>query len=146
MSEYAKKLQNPKWQKKRLTILDRDDFVCQSCFDYETTLHVHHCYYEWGKDPWDYDDDSLVTLCSECHQYETEYLKDAKKLFLEVFTHNRFLASHYDALSCSFYWLLKKSDKNSVLEDLCDIIEDVDFLDTVIPLYHEHRRKKRGKK
>jgi hypothetical protein len=28
-SEYSKKLKHPRWQKKRLEILDRDKFTCQ---------------------------------------------------------------------------------------------------------------------
>lgn len=30
-------------------------------------LHVHHTYYLFDKQPWDYPYDSLVTICSECH-------------------------------------------------------------------------------
>lgn len=31
------------------------------------TLHVHHKYYIEDRFPWEYDDDSLITLCSDCH-------------------------------------------------------------------------------
>lgn len=31
-------------------------------------LHVHHTYYINNHLPWDYDDKSLITLCSDCHQ------------------------------------------------------------------------------
>lgn len=31
-------------------------------------LHVHHQYYIKGKEPWDYDDSALITLCVDCHQ------------------------------------------------------------------------------
>lgn len=31
-------------------------------------LHVHHTYYINNHLPWDYDDESLITLCSDCHQ------------------------------------------------------------------------------
>lgn len=31
-------------------------------------LHVHHQYYIKGKEPWDYDDSALITLCADCHQ------------------------------------------------------------------------------
>lgn len=43
--KYIEKLRDPRWQKKRLQILERDGFACQSCYDTETTLHVHHCTY-----------------------------------------------------------------------------------------------------
>ena len=45
MSEYAEKFKDPRWQKKRLEILERDDFSCRVCYDASNTLHVHHCFY-----------------------------------------------------------------------------------------------------
>ena len=46
--EYAEKLKDPRWQKKRLEILERDAWVCQKCFDTKSTLHVHHRIYNGG--------------------------------------------------------------------------------------------------
>jgi cytochrome c553 len=68
---YLKKLRDPRWQKKRLQILSRDGWACQSCGDTETTLNVHHKYYKKNADPWDYLDEPLVTLCEICHEEET---------------------------------------------------------------------------
>lgn len=64
---YSEKLLDPRWQAKRLLILDRDKLTCQLCKDTETTLHIHHRYYVKGFEPWDYDDDALVTYCKHCH-------------------------------------------------------------------------------
>ncbi len=69
-NSYTKKFLNPKWQKKRLEILERDGFICQRCYDDKSTLHVHHMYYVSGRDPWDYPAGSLVTLCDSCHSEE----------------------------------------------------------------------------
>lgn len=66
---YLEKLKNPRWQKKRLEILQRDEFTCQKCGDKETTLNIHHKSYKLGNDPWDYPDDNLITLCEHCHGY-----------------------------------------------------------------------------
>lgn len=33
-------------------------------------LNVHHKYYVNGKNPWEYDDDALITLCQDCHCLE----------------------------------------------------------------------------
>lgn len=63
---YSDKLKDPRWQKKRLEILDRDCHKCTVC-DYTKNLHVHHGYYSGQKDPWQYEDCSLHTLCSDCH-------------------------------------------------------------------------------
>lgn len=32
-SDYSQKLLDPRWQRKRLEILQRDDFTCQVCSD-----------------------------------------------------------------------------------------------------------------
>lgn len=67
-SSYGEKLRSPKWQKRRLEILNRDNFSCRLCGDKESQLHVHHLRYEKGADPWDYSDISLVTVCENCHE------------------------------------------------------------------------------
>jgi uncharacterized protein YlaI len=64
---YAEKLKNPKWQKKRLEILNRDNFCCQKCGDAETELRVHHKKYNGN--PWDAADEDLITLCKICHGF-----------------------------------------------------------------------------
>ena len=66
MTEYTKLLKHPKWQKKRLKILERDEFKCRLCQDKETTLHVHHLKYNKGE-PWEGEDENLLTLCEQCH-------------------------------------------------------------------------------
>jgi 5-methylcytosine-specific restriction endonuclease McrA len=65
---YAEKLRDPRWQKKRLAILERDEFRCRDCCADDKTLHVHHCLYIAGKEPWDYFDEELRTLCEDCHE------------------------------------------------------------------------------
>lgn len=32
------------------------------------TLNVHHSFYETGKAPWEYDTDTLFTVCECCHK------------------------------------------------------------------------------
>ena len=36
------KYKDPRWQKKRLKILERDKWACQLCDGKEKTLHIHH--------------------------------------------------------------------------------------------------------
>ena len=72
---YSEKLRDPKWQKMRLEVMERDDFTCVQCGDSASTLNVHHCYYKYGRDPWEYEVDSLITLCETCHKYESEFVK-----------------------------------------------------------------------
>jgi len=64
---YSEKLQHPRWQKKRLEIMSRDGFQCIKCSSKTNTLTVHHFYYISGRMPWEYPDQSMVTLCRKCH-------------------------------------------------------------------------------
>lgn len=74
MSNYLEKLKDPRWQKKRLDIFQRDDFTCQECFSTDKTLHVHHIKYIG--DPWETPDMYLVTLCEDCHRNEEAVKKE----------------------------------------------------------------------
>jgi uncharacterized protein YdaU (DUF1376 family) len=65
---YGEKLKDPQWQKKRLEIFSRDNWECTRCQDKTSTLHIHHKQYIQGRDPWDYPDHLLVTLCKACHK------------------------------------------------------------------------------
>jgi hypothetical protein len=64
---YSEKLKDPRWQKMRLEIFERDNWRCVECKDHETSLHVHHAYYTRGLNPWEYPRESLSTLCEDCH-------------------------------------------------------------------------------
>ncbi len=79
---YMQKLRDPRWQKKRLEIMQRDNFICQRCYDGEITLNVHHNLYRSGYEPWDYPNETLVTLCEECHRDETLHRRDEEELLL----------------------------------------------------------------
>jgi len=72
--DYSELLKDPRWQKKRLQILQRDKFKCKLCGDEKATLHVHHKEYINGYAPWEYDNKSLITLCEDCH-FQIEALK-----------------------------------------------------------------------
>jgi hypothetical protein len=76
---YSEQLKSPKWQKKRLEIMQRDNFTCQLCGDKETTLNVHHIVYINNKKCWEYKNKDLITLCEHCHK-EVEILKKDYKI------------------------------------------------------------------
>ena len=63
---YRQKLKDPRWQKKRLEVFQRDNFTCCYCGEWEETLHVHHLRYHQGLEPWDYNFDDLLTICETC--------------------------------------------------------------------------------
>ncbi len=63
---YSEKLTDPRWQKKRLEIMGRDNFRCQSCWSKKNTLNVHHKKYT-AKNIWDEPSENLTTICKNCH-------------------------------------------------------------------------------
>lgn len=65
---YSEKLKDPRWQKKRLKILERDNFTCTKCGNDKITLHIHHAKY-LGL-PWEVEDKYLSTICETCHKNE----------------------------------------------------------------------------
>ena len=65
---YYELLKHPKWQKRRLEVLQEAGFRCEKCGAEDATLHVHHAYYEKGLAPWDYPAQSLHNLCENCHK------------------------------------------------------------------------------
>ena len=81
---YWEKLLDPRWQKKRLEILNRENFTCQTCGDASSTLHVHHGYYEKGLDPWEYDSDTLRCLCESCHESEQRFMRNTHKTIAKL--------------------------------------------------------------
>lgn len=81
---YLAKLRDPRWQKRRLQILQRDEWTCQKCQETTETLHVHHRRYIRGRDPWEYEDSLLVTLCAPCHQVETDLWEEVSSMFDEI--------------------------------------------------------------
>lgn len=62
---YQVKLQDPRWQKRRLLALERAEWQCEQCGASDSTLHVHHKTY--NGDPWDSPDSDLQVLCKGCH-------------------------------------------------------------------------------
>lgn len=82
---FARKYLDPRWQKKRLLILERDGWTCQQCQLGTETLHVHHLWYARDRDPWDYDDSALLTLCESCHEAETAASRDVNERLVASF-------------------------------------------------------------
>ena len=71
MTPYAEKLRDPRWQQKRLEMMERDGFRCRHCEDESKELHVHHTVYCNGNDPWEVDSSTLICLCKTCHDNQT---------------------------------------------------------------------------
>lgn len=81
--KYSDKLRDPRWQKKRLKILERDNWTCKYCGATDRTLHVHHN--EYNGDPWNANDEKLDTVCDICHDMFHKYNSDLE-IFLYILT------------------------------------------------------------
>lgn len=98
-ADYATQRQDPRWQRKRLEIMERDQFKCVDCDSSEKTLNVHHDYYVTGRMPWEYPSFSLSTLCRECHkERHSEPADDEEKAMFEWET--------------EMEWMLRENPKN----------------------------------
>jgi len=65
--DYDDLLKDSRWRLKRRVILKRDNYTCTACGSKEK-LCVHHTfYYQKPIKPWEYPDNSLITLCETCH-------------------------------------------------------------------------------
>lgn len=75
---YWQLLRDPRWQRKRLEILNRSDFSCDECGATDKTLNVHHKSYKKGAKPWEYEEHELASLCEECHKSRHDIEKEIR--------------------------------------------------------------------
>lgn len=101
---YQDKLLDPRWQKRRLEVFQKDNFTCQWCGENGKTLHVHHFVYPKSRNPWESNDSDMVTLCCDCHEFT--HLDELPKIIDEI--HSMFL-TNYD----------KHGESMKILVSLC---------------------------
>lgn len=119
MGRYSDLLKDPRWQKKRLDIMNRDSFSCQRCFSTDKTLHVHHIKYI-GK-PWECPDKYLITLCEQCHACEEMIKSDVESYINDLaFEHGIIFIDITDILFVMREYL--ESHPNSKVVDVMKII------------------------
>lgn len=102
--EYRQKMKDPRWQKRRLHILERDKWTCQACESGEDTLHVHHRYYIPNTEPWDHPDEALVTLCEVCHENESRTRAESERLLLHALKEKLF-GDQVHSLAGDIHWM-----------------------------------------
>ena len=83
-SSYAEKLKDPRWQRKRLEVMGRDNFTCLDCGSTDNQLQVHHCLYEKGE-PWETSNEFLMTLCMDCHKSRGDIESKCKRALALLF-------------------------------------------------------------
>lgn len=138
---YSELLRDPRWQKKRLKILERDGWGCKSCGDKSSTLHVHHRNYLQGKKPWEYEDHWLVTLCINCHKEEESELPTLKDAMAFCGMNGRSTSD----LAIALFALSKLNLDDDVLSDVfCAIERSAKNMDCLVGLL-EYGSRCRGK-
>jgi cytochrome c553 len=138
---YQEKLKDPRWQKKRLEILERDDFTCQSCCDTETTLNVHHKYYQ-KCDPWEYNNEALLTLCEDCHSKESRIRSYCEKNILRELRRN-FLAESVSDLAVGISAMKLLQSPDVVASVYAWAFSDENIQRELIEKYFENLKKSR---
>lgn len=104
---YSEKLKDPRWQKKRLEILNRDNWTCQLCGNTEAELQIHHKTYKKNKEPWECEDSNLITLCRYCHEMETAFSAGHLKIIEAFGTKNeKGLTNLFYLVKCEEYTII----------------------------------------
>lgn len=137
---YSDKLKNPKWQKKRLEILNRDNFECQFCYDKETMLCVHHISY--NGQPWEQKNELLITLCENCHKTEEEYLKESTACAIKELKNNGFTAVSFSSLSKIFDTNRNWKENEPAFDVLKMVVDDDDLWGYVWDEFFKRLREK----
>ena len=70
---YKEELKSPEWQRKSCNHKYLDNYICQICGQKDKVVHVHHHFYIEGRHIWEYPDETLVTLCEDCHAKEHSF-------------------------------------------------------------------------
>lgn len=137
--KYLEKLKDPRWQRLRLEILQRDDFSCQSCGSNTETLHVHHLNYT-GYNPWDAPENDLITLCEDCHKRES---KDSKIIEIQLIRNvksAKFLSDDIDQISRGFNDIQMIHCPEVVAAAIRDLLIDKDAMSCMVGNYLNNLR------
>lgn len=92
---YQEQIKHPKWQKKRLEVLEYHGFACERCEIEDKTLNVHHKIYRKGKKAWEYELDDLACLCEDCHKVIHSRQDELKELMACLYEDDLLLVSGY---------------------------------------------------
>lgn len=138
LSPYQNKLRDPRWQKKRLEVFERDRWTCRACDGTDMTLHVHHLYYEKEKDPWDYPIEAFVTLCEECHEEETQLRPQSERVLLDALRRAAFSHAHLLDLAFGFRFFSQADHPLITAQILAWALQKQDVMEELKNRFREH--------
>lgn len=99
MTSYAELLKDPRWQRKRLEVMERDNFTCRWCGADDKTLNIHHLHYIKGRKPWEYENDDLLTVCEGCHKDDKGLRGNAEAQLVEVLKMGGWSSEHLQGVA-----------------------------------------------
>lgn len=99
---YQQQIKDPRWQKKRLEVLELNSFTCVNCGSDDKELHVHHPLYRRGAMIWEYEATELQSLCNECHKQEHALDEKIRKA-LSVCREKGRVLGYIEALNSNHY-------------------------------------------
>jgi hypothetical protein len=115
---------NPRWQRRRLAIMKRDEFTCRYCGNETTELHIHHLIDLNGRNPWESEDDHLLTICATC-QTDEENLKSDDHMLIGMFSLSGLKRRDLYSLATELRRYLNARNKKEKFLDLMEYLAHV---------------------
>lgn len=142
--KYLEKFKDPRWQKLRLKVFERDEWACQKCFNEKLTLNVHHINYLKDKEPWEYPIEALITLCEECHNEEVETRPNYERSLLFALR-EKFLAEDVSEIGIGFHTMPMLHTPEVIASVYQLALTDENIQRELIDRYFEHLKEKNKK-
>ena len=140
---YSELLQHPRWKAKRNRIIERCESICENCRTKTMNLEIHHCYYRFGRLPWQYPDAALLALCRSCH-LERGAIELRWRGFMPKFSTNE-LETLRESFRKNLYWF----DRSRLFQFLSNIhkhdIDQHQLLDELLASHGHHELDRQGK-
>lgn len=76
---YREKLQTKEWKSFSRSMKEQKGNSCEICKRGDMTTEVHHWFYDFDREPWQYMPDEVAVLCSECHREMHTQLRAFRK-------------------------------------------------------------------
>lgn len=140
---YKQKLLDPRWQRKRLEILQRDDFKCRFCNNHENTLHVHHLSYQGN--PWETPNEHLLTLCEDCHADETHNRKEYEIALLNALKVKGYSGCFVIDLAAAIYYMERFNKENVMASVIGWAFRDAEAMQALTNMYYDKVRQRTNK-
>lgn len=87
---YSQKLKSDQWIEFARRMKENANYSCQVCRRGKVILQVHHWFYEYGREPWEYDQEEVIVLCEGCHKEYHALLNDFRRYVFSKMTPQAF--------------------------------------------------------